>query len=197
MKRLLAYLFIVLGLGLTFSFQTLSKADDISELQIEGISIGESLLEYYSEEEIIKNSRKTDYPKKNNEFLNISIFKKVGNYDAFKFYVKKNDKNYKIYSMEGRKRFSIVSKCKDQMKSITKEFEAFLKIVKKREHIFNYPQFIKSKSYVTELELDNGRVRLWCDDFSKEQKDKSNPFQGLGISINSETFVNYILDVYS
>ena len=55
MKRLLAYLFIVLGLGLTFSFQTLSKADDISELQIEGISIGESLLEYYSEEEIIKN----------------------------------------------------------------------------------------------------------------------------------------------
>lgn len=197
MKRLLAYLFIVLGLGLTFSFQTLSKADDISELQIEGISIGESLLEYYSEEEIIKNSRKTSYPKKNNEFLNISIFKKVGNYDAFKFYVKKNDKNYKIYSMEGRKRFSIVSKCKDQMKSITKEFEAFLKIVKKREHIFNYPQFIKSKSYVTELELDNGRVRLWCDDFSKEQKDKLNPFQGLGISINSETFVNYLLDVYS
>ena len=197
MKRLLAYLFIVLGLGLTFSFQTLSKADDISELQIEGISIGESLLEYYSEEEIIKNSHKTNYPKKNNVFLNISIFKKAGNYDAFKFYVKKNDKNYKIYSMEGRKQFSIVSKCKDQMKSLTKEFEAFLKIVKKREHIFNYPQFIKSKSYVTELELDNGRVRLWCDDFSKEQKDKSNPFQGLGISINSETFVNYILDVYS
>ena len=130
-------------------------------------------------------------------FLNISIFKKVGNYDAFKFYVKKNDKNYKIYAMEGRKRFSIVSKCKDQMKSITKEFEAFLKIVKKREHIFNYPQYIKSKSYVTELELNNGRVRLWCDDFSKELKDKSNPFQGLGISINSETFVNYIRDVYS
>ena len=48
------------------------------------------------------------------------MFKKVGNYDAFKFYVKKNDKNYKIYSIEGRKRFSIVSKCKDQMKSIAK-----------------------------------------------------------------------------
>ena len=182
---------------LIINFQLSTKADDISDIQIGGISIGESLLEYYSEEEIIKNSYKTKYPKKNNVFLNISMFKKVGNYDAFKFYVKKNDKNYKIYSMEGRKRFSIVSKCKDQMKSITKEFEAFLKIVKKREHIFNYPQFIKSKSYVTELELDNGRVRLWCDDFSKEQKDKSNPFQGLAISISSETFVNYILDVYS
>ena len=56
----------------------------------------------------------------------------------------------------------------------------FLKIVKKTEHIFHYPQYIKSKSYVTELEMDNGRG-LWCDDFSKEQKDKSNPFQGLGI----------------
>ena len=187
----------LLILILIFNFQSWTKADDIYDFEIEGISIGDSLLDYYSEEVIKKNSYKSKYPKKNNVFLNISIFKKKGNYDAFKFYVKINDENYKIYSIEGRKRFSIVSKCRDQMKNITKELENLLEINNKKEHIFNYPQFIKSKAYVTELELDKGRVRLWCDDFSIDEINKSNPFKGLGISINSETFINYLLDVYS
>ena len=187
----------LLILILIFNFQSWTKADDIYDFEIEGISIGDSLLDYYSEEVIKKNSYKSKYPKKNNVFLNISIFKKKGNYDDFKFYVKINDENYKIYSIEGRKRFSIVSKCRDQMKNITKELENLLEINNKKEHIFNYPQFIKSKAYVTELELDKGRVRLWCDDFSIDEINKSNPFKGLGISINSETFINYLLDVYS
>ena len=36
------------------SFQSLSKADDISDFQIEGMSIGDSLLDYMSKEEIKK-----------------------------------------------------------------------------------------------------------------------------------------------
>ena len=50
MKRLLAYLFLVLVL--TFSFQSLSKADDIKDFQIEGISVGDSLLKHFPESEI-------------------------------------------------------------------------------------------------------------------------------------------------
>jgi len=34
------------------SFQSLSKADDISDFQIEGISIGDSLLDHFKENEI-------------------------------------------------------------------------------------------------------------------------------------------------
>ena len=50
MKRLLLILI------LTFSCQTLIKADDIRDFQIEGMSIGDSLLDFLSEEEItIKN----------------------------------------------------------------------------------------------------------------------------------------------
>ena len=48
MKRLL------LVLILTFSFQTPTKADDIRDFQIEGMSIGDSLLDFFNEEEIIK-----------------------------------------------------------------------------------------------------------------------------------------------
>ena len=60
MKKLCIYLFLVL-----FSLQTPSWADDIRDLQIEGMSIGDSLLDYYSEEQI-KNA--TTYKYKNNKF---------------------------------------------------------------------------------------------------------------------------------
>ena len=38
-----------------FSFQSWTKADDISNFQIEGMSLGDSLLDYMSEDEIKKN----------------------------------------------------------------------------------------------------------------------------------------------
>ena len=59
MKRLLAYLFIVLGL--TFNFQSLTKADDIRDFEIEGISIGDSLLNFMTESEIIFDSHTANF----------------------------------------------------------------------------------------------------------------------------------------
>ena len=58
MKKLSTYLFLIL-----FSFSAPSFADDIRDFQIEGISIGGSLLDYMSEEEIKENVAYI-YPKK-------------------------------------------------------------------------------------------------------------------------------------
>ena len=49
MKKFLAVIILILTL------QTPSQADDIRDFQIEGMSIGDSLLDYFSEEEIKKN----------------------------------------------------------------------------------------------------------------------------------------------
>ncbi|MDA0968404.1 MAG: hypothetical protein O2935_03585, partial [Proteobacteria bacterium] len=54
MKRLLLILIII------FSLQSLIKADDIKDFQIEGMSIGDSLLDYVNNR-TIKNSRKYEY----------------------------------------------------------------------------------------------------------------------------------------
>ena len=40
---------------LIFSLQSWTKADDIRDFEIEGISIGDSLLDFYSEKEIKQN----------------------------------------------------------------------------------------------------------------------------------------------
>ena len=43
------------ALVLIFSLQSWTKADDISEFEIEGMSIGDSLLDYFSKDEIKSN----------------------------------------------------------------------------------------------------------------------------------------------
>ena len=59
MKKLSTYLFLFL-----FSFSVPSFSDDISDFQIEGISIGDSALEYYTESKI--NSYNKEYYKSKN-----------------------------------------------------------------------------------------------------------------------------------
>ncbi len=62
MKRLLLILI------LTFSFQSWTKADDISDFEIEGITIGDSLLDHFSKNEI-KNFTITTYQNKTDEYI--------------------------------------------------------------------------------------------------------------------------------
>ena len=70
MKKLSTYLFLIL-----FSLQTSSWADDISDFEIEGVSIGDSLLDYFSEDEINNKKYFLFENKKWGAFLNFSSFK--------------------------------------------------------------------------------------------------------------------------
>ena len=63
MKKLLTILITILVL------QAPSLADDISDFQIEGISIGDSLLDYFSEEEI---KAKGNFVYKSKKFITFS-----------------------------------------------------------------------------------------------------------------------------
>ena len=49
-KILIIFLFL-------FNLQSLTKADDISDFEIEGMSIGDSALDYFSKEEINKTKK--------------------------------------------------------------------------------------------------------------------------------------------
>ena len=82
MKRLLI-IFIVL-----FSFQSWTKADDIRDFEIEGISLGDSLFDHFSEKEI-KNFGIEYYPDKEFRVLSVTS-NRFKNYDAMQFNIKKN-----------------------------------------------------------------------------------------------------------
>ena len=99
MKRLLLILI------LTFSFQSWTKADDIRDLEIEGMSIGDSLLDFYSEKEI-KQSFVYNYTSDKYEtaqFLDSVNFIK---YDAVHINFLKADKKMIIQSIQGMKDYN-------------------------------------------------------------------------------------------
>ena len=66
---------IIAVLVLIFSLQSWTKADDILDLQIEGLSIGDSLLDHFSEPTLEKY--KKDYYPKSDKYYEISIVKQV------------------------------------------------------------------------------------------------------------------------
>ena len=105
MKRLSLYLFLIF-----FTLPTPSQADDIRDFQIEGMSVGGSLLDYFSEEKI-EEEKNTEYVfrYKDNKFVNLGIgfgksfplSKKLEIYDEMGVTIKPNDKSYKIYNISG------------------------------------------------------------------------------------------------
>ena len=80
------------------SFQSLTKADDISEIEIEGISIGDSLLDYMSKKKI-DNIEAFFYPNEVKNIKEVFIELNLEIYDQISASIEVKDNKYIIYSM--------------------------------------------------------------------------------------------------
>ena len=105
-------------LVLIFSIQSWAKADDIKDFQIEGMSIGDSLLNYFSEGEIKKNINSNYY--KNNKFTSTEFYDdKFKTYESVEINFLTSDKEYTIEGISGAFLCgNDFSKCKNLEKKI-------------------------------------------------------------------------------
>ena len=119
-------------LVLFFSLQSLTKADDIRDFEIEGISVGDSLLNYFNKNEI-ENEKYSKYSfwYKNNKYVQIGVGggspldKNLDNYDDLSIVLKQGDSTYKIYSVGGRIFCENINTCKTKKNEIVKELKSF------------------------------------------------------------------------
>ena len=93
MKKILG----IVVLGLLFSGN--AYADDIKDFQIEGMSLGDSSLDHFSENEIKKFTQKFRY--NNNDFVPVSPKMKLETFDTLQFYYKNNDVKKPIHVISG------------------------------------------------------------------------------------------------
>ena len=95
MKKLLGI--VVLGFLLILS----AKADDIRDFEIEGMSIGDSALNFFSKKDLISNQKLQWYDTE--VFTPISELKLENSktYESFQIAVKTNDQKYRIESLAG------------------------------------------------------------------------------------------------
>ena len=168
MKKLLGIL--VLG----FFLITPSQADDIRNFQIEGMGIGDSLLDYFTKSEI-KNNTKNYYDKKPNfKYVAIDIEnnKSFEEYFGIQVHVKKNDDQFIIHGISGYNYYrNNIENCYAQMKVVEKDLEKFFKNLKKEKHTFDHPLDPTGESKVTAIyfKFSNGdNVAINCYNWTDE-----------------------------
>ena len=186
MKKLLGI--VVLGLFLI----TPSQADDISDFEIEGMSIGDSLLKYVSLDEIKKNMKSYSGSKIFSRF-----FKKFDYYDDVQFHFKTKDTKYIIHAIEGVIYYpNDLKSCQDKRVKVINEIKEALQISKVidmgKEIHKNNDGIIRSTTYNSYVEFENGYMDMTCYVWNKEQESASNFEDALKISVITKEFDEWL-----
>ena len=197
-KKLLILLFSLFFLSSPSVF-----ADDISDFQIEGISIGDSLLDYMTEDEILKEIElnKNDYLhlKESNKYVEIYSNNQLENnfttFEYLSFYVKHNETNK--YITNKNEKFTILSirglirYVEDFENCIQKSVEIaevlsrmFLSAEKDEwEGIHGVDPSGRSKTKTISFYIDPNFIDLQCSDYEENFRKEGNYSEGFSISI--------------
>ena len=184
---------IIIIVFLTLSFFSRSLTSELSDYEIEGISVGDSLLVFFEESEIKKN-----FFYKNKKYFAFSSTKyKSESYDGIQFHAKSDDKRYKIVSIEGIKTFeNNFNECLELKDKIVKNILEDLDYKKvhndKGDH--HYDSTGNSKYYRTSIMLKpNAKyysLSISCTNWSKELEEKFS--DKLKVSISTDEFSDYM-----
>ena len=170
------------------NFQSLTKADDIKDFEIEGISIGSSLLSYMEKSYIEENKY---YPsKKFKKFASISYFKNLKNYQELMINF---NKNYEIASFSAFVQINNIEECKSTKKNIVGSISVLFLNTDYFED--ERPYFLDKETYVyaTTWEMDKGFLRVACYDWSE----KSQITDELRVDVSNEEYKLYLDTVTS
>ena len=194
---------------LLFSFQSWTKADDISDFEIEGMSIGDSALDFFDKNKIeIEKNDKHSLKYKNNEYVQIGASSNKNyllninsnKYDDLSIVIKTIDNTYKIYSIGGRifckKDIDV---CKSKKKEIVKELTLFFDdnveiINETKKHSGDQTGNSNTFNTYFNFESKKGYISVSVYDWSKENN-KKNIRDNVKIMIISGEFEDFLNNV--
>lgn len=188
MKKI--FLFVVLGLLLNGNVY----ANNIEDFELDGVSIGNSLLDYFSEEEIINNSEYLYENKKSfsRDIAAIYYYKNLKEYDVIQIDFKINDKKFEIVGLSGFVVYdNDLDGCYKKQEQIFKELKLFFKGVDTlKGDIEDHPGYpigeVKLKRFSFFLnENERSNLEIICFDALK-LKDR------LSVSLKSLEFNNWM-----
>ena len=189
---------ILFTITILFSFLVPSFADDISDFQIEGMSVGDSLLDYFSKKEIKDNTNINYYT--NNKYTSVEFsglpFFEI--YDAVEFNYKTDDKKYIIVSIAGglfcEKN---IENCNKKQKEIGLEISNMFKNAKK-DVVKNKHSADKSgKSTTSQINfwLKSGEVvSIELIDWSEKITNEKGWTDNLSVVLYSPDFAQWLIN---
>ena len=187
----------LLILSLTFSFQSYTNADDIRDFEIEGMSIGNSLLDFISLEKInkkINSYSDKGYIYKSKKYYALtfdstSFTSNLKLYDQIQFHFKDKDKSYIIESLAGIKLYkNNINECYSFLNKREKEADKiFMNFKKDKIDNENEGKYSKLLGYFYNL-ADNSNIFIACEDWTNVSKVND----GFVIVINSSEHQNWL-----
>ena len=182
--KILLTLFVLL-------FSSSVIAEDITDFQIEGISVGDSLLSFFSKNKI-EETTSIYYPKSNSYYQ--KQFKINSNlYDELEILLKNNDNNFIIKGIGAKKYFKDnIEDCYSLKKNISSDIFSLFKDVeiidgKKRKHYAD----TTGKSFTTDYQInfnDKSYISISCYDWSN----KLNLTDSLKVYVHSKEIFNFL-----
>ncbi len=178
---------------LIFSLQSWTKADDISDFEIEGMSVGDSLLNF-ANEKMIKSSISTrQYPNDKYTLYEADKYIQTKNYDYISATTLKNDKDYIVTSISGKINYNDLEKCLKLKSEIQNDIEGIITYDDKEEveyPIENNDGTVYGVQYYLKPHPSNEAIVINCYDFTEE----SGRVKNLSVSANSENFAYFLIN---
>ena len=197
MRIFLTFLILIL------SFQSWIKADDISEFEIEGISIGDSLLDHFDKNNIEKEISSEFSRKYKNKFIGLGVgqtkefplFKKLDQFDELSITIKPNDKNYIIYGLSQYKRIEY-DNCLNETTIIIKDLKKLFSQLgyDLNEYTTPHQGDPSGNSTVTSSDFnfnDGSSLRIMCVDWGKEFE-ADGYHDHIDVGLASSKFFNWL-----
>ena len=194
MKKIILLIILILNFHLTV------KADDITDFEIEGISVGDSLLDHLSEKEIIQNKR--NYFKGKRKYYVVGIYENLKTYEMVDIYLKTDDKKYIIQTLGGMIEVSF-EECMKQKEIIKKEFDQIFSNLKSKTFVspHEYDKTGDSKQYQQVYFFGSGskrdnHIRIECTKWSEKIKLEEGFTDGLNIVVMTTDILDWIYSNY-
>ena len=178
-------------------FQAHSCADDVYNLKIEGISLGDSLLKHLSKEEITAEieDNKAAYNYLTDEFGEVYLYQDFEKYAVLAFKVKPKDKNYRIYSIKASNMYDDqLDMCTAKQKEIENEFSLMFNNAKKRKVTYTFPFDPSGESISINTMFtfkDESQIDINCTKYKKSLKIKNGWQDALQIIIQSKEVMSW------
>ena len=199
--KILLTLFVLL-------FSSCVIAEDISDFQIEGISIGDSLLDYMAEEEIITFLKRTRYMYEHlsEDFGEVYIYDGLKTYDVIAVFVETNfankylsnkNKEFKIYRVRGVIDYiEDLNGCHKKQNEIVEDFSKRFKDARKIEQSFKHSIDPTGRSTMDKVRFifDSGdQIQVHCSNFEENLRIKNNWSEGLSVVVSTKEVFDWFL----
>ena len=175
------------------SLQSWTKADDIRDFEIEGMSIGDSLLNHYNKNELNDALEIYGYPGGNDFIYYFLKTKNFQTYEYIQVHVNPKDKDFIIESVEGHIFYKKISDCYKKMNNVKDDIENIINIdglVDNGKH----PTDISGKSTYKRVSFffnNNDYAEIVCYDMSKKFEEEGK-YDRLVVSLGTKKLYNFL-----